>query len=393
MRVLYVTQYFPPEVIANAIRVYEISKYLKENGAWVEVLCPHPCFPPQTFKKNRSFYQRDIINKLTVHRLYNYQLHDYNSSYIQRRLYYSIFSILASAWVARRAKYYDVIITSTPPPPIDLVGYTAKKFNKDIFWIEDLRDLFSNVAKEFGYISSESYYFIKKYEKIMWNNIDLIATTTQTIAEDLHGIYHIPQEKFFHLPNSTNLSIFKNRKLKRENIIVYAGNVGICQDLEKVILAMRHVNAKLYVIGGGETKRDLEKLVTEKEMFNVIFFDKMSRENLSNFLNKCKVGLAPLSDRVNLRYAMPSKVYDYIACGVPVLATGIGELANFITQNEIGIVAKNNVEDIAEKLNYLLENFKEYSKNAFKVSKKHDRRVIVKKFYKRIEEELDARNL
>lgn len=395
MKILYVTHYFPPEVIANAIRVYEISKYLKANGAWVEVLCPHPCFPPHSFKTCKSYYRREEMNKLIVHRLYNYQLHDYTKFYFQRGLYYSVFPILASLWIPRRAKNYDVIITSTPPPTIDLVGFTAKKFNKKILWIQDLRDLSVAVARDFKHIPNRFYdIIIRLYEKHLWNNIDLIANTTKRMSEDLREKYNLPEEKFFSLPNATNLTIFKNRKLERENIIVYAGNIGIYQDLEKVILAMKYVNAKLYIIGGGEKRRDLENLVNNKKFFNILFFDKMPRDKLSKLLNRCKVGIAPLKHSVSLRYAMPSKVFDYVACGLAVLGTGSeGELKDFIENNNVGIMAKNNVGHIAEKLNFLLENFKEYSKNAFKVSKKHDRKVIIKKFYKRIEEELDARNL
>lgn len=395
MKILYVTHYFPPEVIANAIRVYEISKYLSRNGAQVEVLCPHPCFPPYSFEPCRSFYLREEMGDLIVHRLYNYQLHGYTKFYIQRGLYYLVFPALASLWITRRAKNYDVIITSNPPPTIDLVGFMAKKINKKILWIQDLRDLSVAVARDFKHIPDRFYdIVIRLYERYLWNNIDLIASTTKRMSEGLQKKYNLPKEKFFSLPNATNLTIFRNRGLERENIIVYAGNVGIYQDLEKVILAMKYVEGKLYVVGGGEKRRDLEKLVNDKKLFNVYFFDKVSRDKLSELLNRCKVGVAPLKNSVSLEYAMPSKVFDYVACGLAVLGTGSeGELKDFIESNNVGVMAKNHIRHIAEKLNFLLENFDKYSRNAFKVSKKYDRSVIVKKFYKRIEVELDARNL
>jgi len=147
----------------------------------------------------------------------------------------------------------------------------------------------------------------------------------------------------------------------KKNQIIYAGNIGHAQDLEDVILAMKKVNErfdlKLLIVGNGDIKGHLEKVTVENGLTDYVKFSGLlPRDEIPRLLSESLMGVAPLKKLKTLEYAIPTKAYEYMACGIPFVGCGEGEIRNLAETSGGGVIAENSPEDIAEAILRLLEN-------------------------------------
>lgn len=381
-RILIITQHFPPESSGNASRIYDLSKNLVLLGSEVTVISPHPTFPHGSFKKTWKLYSYREIDGIKHLSILTWQPTETDPSFLSRLGYYLTFPIHAVWWAFLKRKDYDVIITSAPPIFSGLTGYIIKKITMKK-WYFGVRDLWIDASIGLGFIKRNSIFekVSRNYERVCYRTCDKIAVTTEEIKKKIVDTYDILGDKIIILPNGVETKLFKPSTAKK-NRIIYSGNIGHAQDLEKVILAVKKVNEKFplefYLVGGGDTKNDLEEL-TEKEGIKnfVIFTGPLEREKMPAIIAESLIGIAPLKDLDSLKYAIPTKVYEYMACGIPFIGTGNGEIEHLAKQSGAGVVAKNTVDSIYEHMIHLLENEEMMNKMG-----KHGRE-FVEKYYDR----------
>ena len=198
------------------------------------------------------------------------------------------------------------------------------------------------------------------------------------------------------MPNGVDPDYFYPKSRSKKNQIIYSGNVGHAQDLKNCILAMKKViksksDVKLIIVGDGDIKKELEELVKSENLEKqVIFKGLIPRDNIPELISESIVGLAPLKKLDCLDYAAPTKVFEYMACGIPFLGCGVGEIERLAAESGAGIIVDNNPDDIAGIINDLIDNSersKEMGKKGIKyVSKHYDRKKIALNLYKCIEE-------
>ena len=121
----------------------------------------------------------------------------------------------------------------------------------------------------------------------------------------------------------------------------------------------------------------------------VIFTGVLRRKNVPRLIAESLIGVAPLKNIDSLKYALPTKTYEYMSCCTPFLALGNGEIENLARISRAGVVAKSSVESIYEHMVELLENEKlmdQMGKNGRAFAKKYcDRRKTAKILLKSIE--------
>jgi glycosyltransferase involved in cell wall biosynthesis len=164
------------------------------------------------------------------------------------------------------------------------------------------------------------------------------------------------------LPNGVDTKLFKPKSVKK-NRIIYAGNIGFAQDLKKFILAVKKVNEKFplefYLVGDGDIKNILVELVKKESLEDIVFFTgSLEREKIPGLIAESLIGVAPLKNLQSLNYAIPTKIYEYMSCGIPFIATGKGEIEYLTNISKAGAVADNNIESIYKIITSLLENKK-----------------------------------
>ena len=258
-QILIITQHFPPENIANASRIYEMSKFLNKFGVNTTVFTPYPSFPKKTFKKRRKIRRSSEIEGVKVLNLWGWQNGSKDPGFISRVLYYLIFPLHASIWTLLYSKHYDLIITSNPPVFTAIPGLISKKLFKKR-WIIDARDSWIDASISLGFLEKESTLekIARKFEKVCYNNADLVGATTNVLAQRLSNIYDINDKKIILIPNGADTEIFHRQSVSKKNQIIFLGNIGHAQDLEKYIQAMKNVtkmhDVKFLIVGDGERK-------------------------------------------------------------------------------------------------------------------------------------------
>ncbi|AKB64834.1 Glycosyltransferase [Methanosarcina mazei TMA] len=211
----------------------------------------------------------------------------------------------------------------------------------------------------------------------------LICVTTEELGQDIVKTYkNIDKNKLRITPNGVDIDLFYPMETPKKNQIIYAGNIGHAQDLEDVILAMKKVNEhfdlKFLIVGDGDIKRDLEKVARDNNLMDFVEFPGLiSREKIPKMYSESLMGVAPLKKLKTLEYAVPTKAYEYMACGIPFVGCGEGEIRKLAERSGCGMIAENSPDAIADIILYLLNN----PEKQIEMGKKG--RDFVEKYYSR----------
>lgn len=385
-RILIISQHFPPEKSGNASRIYDMSMHLGSLGNEITIICPFPSFPPGTFHRKWKIREKELRSNIGITHLWTWQPGVFNPGFLERILYYGIFPLHAVISTAMLTNRYDIIITSSPPLFTHIPGFFAKFVQKKI-WIIDIRDLWIDASISLGFLKKDSLTekISRIFERSCLRHANLIAVTTIELGRRLTHDLSV-KEKIIHIPNGVDtLHFFPKSEVKKKSQFVYAGNIGLAQDLKLVISAVRIVRQKypiqFFIVGGGDIEHDLIDFVEKNDLGHSVFFLGMQpREKIPDLLNESLFGVAPLKNLETLEYAAPTKVYEYMACGIPFLATGKGEIVHIANDSGAGIIAENSATDIASKIIFLIENpvlADEMGKNGRGyIEKRYDRKRI-----------------
>lgn len=384
---------FPPEKGGNASRIHDTAIHLSERGWEVVVLSPPPCYPPGQFKRSWQRTTTETLDSITVHRLWTWQTNVHNPGILQRLPYYLLFGVHAMVWLLLYHRRYDVVLTSTPPITTGAPGLLARAFGTPL--VVDVRDLWIDASIMLGYLPEGGIMerISRRFQQLVLRTADRILVTTPPIASSIRRTYgECLAGKIRVVPNGVDTDLFRplqkpglheSEPRHGENpmrsgptpdggevmvttadprnhrpVLIYTGNIGSAQDLESCIRAMaylEHQDAVLRIIGSGDTETELRRLTEELGLTDCVeFVDPVPRSAVPELLNHATVGIAPLKRSEELAYAMPTKVYEYMACGLPTVVTGCGEIQRFIAESGGGVHAPNDPSQLAVIIDALL---------------------------------------
>jgi colanic acid biosynthesis glycosyl transferase WcaI len=162
-------------------------------------------------------------------------------------------------------------------------------------------------------------------------------------------------------PRKLNNRFRERHKLDGKFVVMYSGNIGLCQGLERLLdtaqLLQHREDIVFLLVGGGAMRTQLEQSAHDRQLSNVRFLDYQPATQLADSLSAADVHLVPLDPRVS-RYLMPSKLYGILASGTPVIAIAPGdcELAEIVEKEEVGFVIEpNNPAALAELIEGLVK--------------------------------------
>lgn len=360
-RVVVVSQHYPPDRSGNASRVSDTCAHLAEGDWDVTVLAPPPTFPHGQFPRSWTRKTTERTDGVTAHRLWAWQPASEDPGFLARMAYYVLFPLHALLWLLFNRREYDAVVTSSPPIFTGLAGLPFGLLT-DTPWIVDVRDLWIDAAVGLGFIDGGGAIerASRWYEGLVLRTADRVTVTTRVLGEDLVDRYGIDEESVRHLPNGVDTEAFRPTDADRDPTVVYAGNVGHAQDLDACVRAMSSVaspDATLRIVGDGDTRDRLERLVAEEGLGDrVEFTGLVPRETIPEILDRAMIGVAPLKRDDTLEYAVPTKAYEYMACELPVVATGVGEVEALIEESGGGLFVENDAERLAAAFDDLLSD-------------------------------------
>jgi len=347
MHVLLITQYFPPEIGAAASRWGDYVNILINKGHKVTVLCEMPNYPYGRFidgYKNECSKREKLSENLTIIRS-GVWANDRKSTLklLGNYLSFAFIGIVN----AIKIKNYELIILSSPPLFVGLIGIVLNKI-KTCSILLDLRDIWPESAVALGKIKSKSLIKMGRWlETKVYNAVNGFIFPVPGFSNYFKKSFPDQLDKpMFTLMNGIDSQfLVKSDKhnISRNNLftVLYSGNMGIAQGLEVVIetaemLANYPINFQF--IGDGVNKESLVDLTNSKGINNVSFQNPLPRNQLIQEMKKANVCLVPLKNKKLFKLAIPSKIFEIMACSKPIILGVKGEAAEIIKQNNCGTI-------------------------------------------------------
>lgn len=395
IRILFLSHFYPPEMGGAASRISGLAKWLVKFGHDVTVITGYPnypmgkIFPEYKNKKNKI----EFIDGVKILRSKVFPV-SYQSVFVRLLNYFTLF--FTALWNGiRKRKNFDIIIASSPPLTIGILGLILSKIYK-IPWIFDIRDIWPDVAVEADMLKENGivHKLSKKLADYLYRQTTYITPVTECKLTKIEKS-DIPIGKISVVPNGVDFDLINDAKqnnwrkelgLENKFILSYAGLIGIAQGVNIIIETAIHLKEKndihFLIVGEGVEKQKLQNRVKSLELNNITFLQSQPKESIPSLLTTSDIALIPLvSDK--LLDAVPSKLLEAWGCKLPVILIAGGEAADIVSKAQGGIVVNSNdVEGIMTAIIKLKDSpalMDKYSKNGFDyVSRYYDRESLAR---------------
>lgn len=393
MKILFITDNFPPEVNAPATRTIEHCKEWVKEGVGVTVLTCAPNFPHGKVYEGytNKLYQRDDVDGIKVIRVWSYITS--NSGFFKRVLDYISFAFIAF-WVGVFSKH-DVVVATSPQFFTTWAAWGISKIRRKP-WVFELRDIWPESIKTVGAMEeSRLLDFLEKIELALYRDSSKVIAVTDAFKQNLIA-RGIDESKIDVVTNGANMELFSPREkdamllkeLELENkfVVGYLGTHGMAHSLDFIVHSLSKIEDEgihFLFVGDGAMKETVVNLAKELSLTNITFLNSISKDEMPKYLSIIDVSLAPLKCSDNFKTVIPSKIFEASAMGKPTLLGVEGQAQEIIEKYGAGICFKpENEMDFIEKLMLLRDNNEVYAnciQGCEVLAKAYDRKVLARK--------------
>lgn len=394
MKILFLTDNFPPEVNAPASRTYDHAKKWVSEGHDITVITCAPNFPQGRVYagyKNKLF-QTEVMDGIKVIRVWSYITA--NKGFIKRTLDYISFSV--TSFLAGLFQKPDVIVATSPQFFTALSGRTLA-FWKRLPWIMEVRDLWPESIKTVGEMSDN---FIIRYfewqEMRCYKSARKIVVVTDSFKKTLVS-RGVAEEKIAVVKNGVDKTLFTSMTKDKEiidrlglsgkKIIGYIGTHGMAHKLDFILRCAKKLegnnNYHFLFIGSGAEKENLLKLKEELHLMNVTMLDPVPKTEVKRYISILDVCLINLRKSDLFLTVIPSKIFENAAMEIPILMGVGGEAKDIIDSYGAGVCFEpENEADFIAKLDKLVSDTSIYEKckaGCRRLAADFDRKVLADK--------------
>jgi colanic acid biosynthesis glycosyl transferase WcaI len=396
MKILYVSQYFPPEMGAPAARAAELSRHWATAGHEVTVLTGFPNHPtgvvaPEYRSKFRRLVAREQTDGVNVVR--TWLLPFPNRKAYERMLNYSSFCMSAAA-TGLFLSPPDVIIATSPQLLVALSGWWLARW-KRVPFVFEVRDLWPESLAAVGMGSENSllHRALAKIAGFLYRRSDRIVVVTSAFEDYLVKHWQVPREKISVIENGVETKLFfpeAGTALRKELgsdgkfVVAYIGTMGMAHGLETILTAaaqLRHANPEIVflMLGEGAEKEHIIALARERGLSNVKFVDQQPRERIPAYICASDACLVLLKKTDLFKTVIPTKMLEFMSCARPVILGVDGQARAILEQARGGVVIEpENSEALVNAIRYLEAN-REIARDLGQNGREH----IVRKFSRR----------
>lgn len=351
MRILFLTQYCPPEVGAPQNRIFEFAKQLKKFGHEISILTAMPNYPKgEIFDgyKGRIKY-REEIDGIKISRTWIYATK--KTGFFPRIMNYLSFT-LSSVFIGLfMVGKQDAVVTESPPLFLGFSGFLISRL-KRAKYVFNVSDLWPESAIKLGVLNSNFLIKLSTWlEGFSYRKAHLITGQTVGIVDSIKSRGFGDDEKVHLITNGVDAELFKpeNRSeaLRKEfNIegkfaLCYAGIHGLAQGLEVIIKAAAELkdykDIVFVFVGEGPEKEKLMRMKEEQCLENVLFFPMQPKKNMPGIVASMDAAIIPLKKLDLFKGALPSKMFETLSSATPIILSVEGEAKELIERAGAGI--------------------------------------------------------
>ena len=353
MHILFLTDNFPPEVNAPASRTHEHCRLWVAAGHQVTVVTCAPNFPKgRVFDGYRNAWrQEETMDGIRVIRVWSYITA--NEGFTRRVLDYM--SFMATATLASLGVRKVDIVVGTSPQFFTACAAYAVGLLKRRPWVFELRDLWPESIKAVGAMQdSTAIRWLERLELFLYRHAQRIVSVTQSFKQTLikRGI---AGDKIDVVTNGVDITRFSPRPkdveltrrlgLDGKFVAGYIGTHGLAHALETLLEAADRLRAhpdgagiRLLLLGDGARKADLHAQAQRLGLDNIVFVDSVTKDEVTRYWSLLDVSVIHLRRTELFTTVIPSKLFECMGMGIPVLHGVAGESADIVRQEGVGEV-------------------------------------------------------
>ena len=276
----------------------------------------------------------------------------------------------------------DVVITTSPPPLVSIPGWIIAKC-KGAKLVYDVRDIWPDVALEMGSFTEDSF-FCKVFKRItgfMYKHADIVTTVSPGKVEKIKGHVSVRPgkksgsnntDKVWLVGNGFDESVAKSEfdqaivdkyELDKKFTCVYIGNIGLAQGLGALLdvaAKTKHKDIQFLCFGMGAEKEMLEKRVQDEGLTNVKFCGVVEHSKVFSILSRAKLSFIPLKNS-NMKDSVPTKVYEALGIGCPVLLVAEGDSADIVADAGLGrSISPDEPEKLVDVFDDMIDHYNDF---------------------------------
>jgi glycosyltransferase involved in cell wall biosynthesis len=349
MRILYVSQYFPPEIGAPAARVYELSREWVLDGHEVTVLTAFPHHPTGVKRPEDKgvMVRRERLEGIDVLRSYVYAAP--NRGTVRRMASYASFMCSAIALGQLQLGRPHLVVATSPQLLCAAAGYVLSR-SFDVPFVFEVRDLWPESILAVDAMGDNVIVRgLKSLARFLYRRCSRIVTVGEGYSRAIHQLYGIDPEKMTVIHNGIDPALFvpgiRTNEIRREYgwgdrfVLLYLGTHGMAHGLDKVVEAARQLredpNILFAFVGDGAEKENL--LERAAGLPNVQFIDAQPKARVPQFYAACDLGLVTLRNTSLFQEVLPSKIFEYLGMEKPILLAVGGEARRLIETSGAGV--------------------------------------------------------
>ncbi len=343
MKVLFLTDNFPPEVNAPAVRTHFHCREWVNAGCEVTVVTCVPNFPagvPFEGYRNRM-WQEESVDGIRVIRVWTFMAP--NRGFALRILDY--LSYAAGAFLAGLRQDFDVIV-ATSPQFFTACSGAALSLAKRKPWVFELRDFWPESIVSTGAMKSGFLVrLLERMEMRLYRSAALVVPVTHSFKRQLID-RGISDGKIRVITNGVNRAEWEKRKVREPSAsaprftVGYLGTHGMAHGLDTLLQAAEHLTdhpVDFVLVGDGAERQRLIEEAKRLAIPNVTFGEPVSRDRVPSVLRSFDAAVIPLRDSPTFSSVLPSKIFEAAAAGVPILLGVRGEAEALVTRYNAGL--------------------------------------------------------
>lgn len=352
MRILFLTDNFPPETNAPAARTFEHARVWAELGHDVTIVTGVPNFPTGRVHegyRNRP-YQVEDVGGMRVVRVWTYVAP--NTGTFRRSLDY--LSFMLSSLPAGLIQTRPDVVVGTSPQFFTVLGAWLLSAARRVPCVFELRDLWPESIAAVGAANDGVVLsLLGRLAHFLYHRVDRVVAVTESFADILAG-RGVPRDKISVVRNGVDLDEFTPSDgdngfraevgiSRDEFVVAYVGTVGMAHGLSSVIEAAWETAGepiRYLIVGEGAEKTSLVDSVRERGLVNVTFVDGQPRERVPSILAASDVILVHLRDAPVFDSVIPSKIFEAMAMARPIVLGVRGESAEIVRRAECGLIVE-----------------------------------------------------
>lgn len=346
MNIACYSHYFIPEIGAPSARIHDLAREWTRSGDRVEVVTCLPNHPTGTLYPGyeKRWYQYESIDEIGVHRVWTYITP--NKGFLKKSIGH--ISFLPSAALASRRlnRAPDVLIGTSPT---FFAAMAAERVARRIRrpFIMEVRDLWPAIFVELGVLKNRAMIAaLERLELSLYRRAARVVTVSEAFRADLiqRGV---PPAKVRTIRNGADVEFWQDKgegptfrtlqKMDGQFVVLYIGAHGISQALTSVLRAAARLrdrfDIRFVLVGEGAEKDQLRKFAADHNLSNVTFVDSVGKADVRSFYSMADVCLVPLRNIPLFRTFIPSKMFEILSMGRPVIGCVEGEAADILAQS------------------------------------------------------------